>query len=139
MIVSSDSLNLPNEPHFRALVQSHRDSPSRVRVCDPGFGIDADLDQLLRDVYATRQSLVASLPAAIFAPHSTIISDDEVVYLPVLAPGNYEFIVASVAILAIGAAIVPLCEFPNHIHGYLHISLIYEDYADTNGCLLSIE
>ena len=116
MTAASQTFNLPNEPNFKALVESRNESPKRVLIHDPRLGVDADFDQLLRDVHTTRQSLVNALPGTIFGNHTNIISNNEVVYVPLLTPGNYEFIVAALAVLAIGAALVPLCE-SRHVQG----------------------
>lgn len=111
MTIESQPVTFPNEPQFKRLVQHCLESPDQVAVYDEGFGIVASYEQLLRDIEATRRLLVNSLPRSMFDTDQGIISKDQTLFVATLAPGNYEFLVAALAILATGGALVPLSEW----------------------------
>lgn len=111
MTIEFQPVIFPNEPQFKRLVQHCLESPDQVAVYDKVFGIVASYEQLLRDIEATRRLLVKSLPRSMFDTNQAIISKDQTLFVAVLAPGNYEFLVAALAVLATGGAFVPLCEW----------------------------
>jgi malonyl-CoA/methylmalonyl-CoA synthetase len=109
MTIEVQPVTFPNEPQFKRLVQHCLQSPDQVAVYDDGLGIVASYEQLLRDIEATRRSLVNSLPRSIFDANQSIISEGKTLFVAILAPG-YEFLVAALAILATGGALVPFGE-----------------------------
>lgn len=110
MTVDLQSLTFPNESHFKTFVQVCNESPHHVQVHDQSCEIDASYGQMLRDIQATRQSLVNSLRPSMFGRNRFIISEGETLFVSVLAPGNYEFLVAALSVLATGGALLPFGE-----------------------------
>ncbi|GIK06541.1 putative NRPS-like protein biosynthetic cluster [Aspergillus viridinutans] len=99
---------LPNEPFFERLVKACNEV-QHVVIHDPQNGVDANYTQLFTDVLKMRQAIYEALPRSMFDGKRLIV--EETPFIFILAPGNYEFIVASFAILGLGGAIVPLCMF----------------------------
>lgn len=77
-----------------------------VAVKDITFGFTASYAQLLTDVLHLRNVLRRTLP-----PHVVpkIDRGDEV-FINLLGPGGYEFVVGFFALMALGAVIVPICK-----------------------------
>ncbi|KAJ6001523.1 acetyl-CoA synthetase-like protein [Penicillium canescens] len=96
----------PNDPCFSQLLTIAKQKRSSIIVNDPGSGVKADYNRLLRDVSTVRQGLCESLPSQCVRSGS-ILSEDPVYVCTLLRP-NYNFIVALLAILAMGGAAVPL-------------------------------
>ena len=96
---------VPNEPIFQRLVEQSK-SNQNVIFHDPSCGVSAKYPQLFYDILLLRQRLYGSLPASMFDEKGRI--KDEAPYVFILSRGNYEFIVASFTVLAIGGALVPL-------------------------------
>lgn len=99
------SSKLPNEPIFRRLLENSNSVPGII-INDPTCGVRADYAQLLRDIVVFRQQLYDKLPNDLFDEDGLIRPDSP--YILIASPGNYEFIVASFAILAVGGALVPI-------------------------------
>ena len=94
---------LPNSPLFSKLLRhAHR---GRLAIRDLNLGVQKTYAQLLSDVLALRSAISRELDSEVLES----IREGEEVYVGVLAPGGYEFAVAVIAILALGAAMVPLC------------------------------
>ena len=104
----SYSQKVPNEPIFHRLVEQSK-SNHNVIFHDPSNGISAKYPQLFYDILLLRQRLYGSLPASMFDEKGRIKEDTPYVFI--LSRGNYEFIVASFTVLAVGAALVPLGKF----------------------------
>ena len=98
--------NFPNDIFFRTILENAQKVHQTI-FRDKTLGIDANYVQLLTDVVHARRTLEEQLQTAILSD-SRVISDSRP-YIFVAAPIDYEFIVATLAILAIGAAFVPLC------------------------------
>ncbi|KAE8152784.1 hypothetical protein BDV25DRAFT_170018 [Aspergillus avenaceus] len=81
---------LPNEPFFHHLLR----------------GVEANYFNLLTDVLYMRQRIRHAVPASMFDSHGRI--DSKRPYMIVLAPGNYDYLVAALAILACGGAFAPI-------------------------------
>lgn len=95
---------LPNSPIFsRLLRHAHR---NHLAIRDVQLGIERSYGDLLSDTLALRQVLVRELGAEVL---QRLDNGDEV-YIGVLAAGGYEYAVAMLAVLAIGAASVPMSE-----------------------------
>ncbi|KAF1809368.1 fatty-acyl-CoA synthase [Eremomyces bilateralis CBS 781.70] len=94
---------LPCTPLFSRLLRlAHRSSKVAIRDCRAN--VTRTHVQLLSDVLALRETLINSLD------HRTreALDNGEDVYIAVLALGSYEYAVAVLAVLAAGAAAVPL-------------------------------
>ena len=99
---------VPNEPIFHRLVEQGK-SNHNVIFHDPSCGISAKYPQLFYDILLLRQRLYGSLPESMFDGKGRIKEDAP--YIFILSRGNYEFVVASFTVLAIGGALVPLGKF----------------------------
>lgn len=95
---------LPNLPFFHNLIRYAQRKPSPIVVRDVDASIDRTYHHLLSDVLTFRMALEKELSSKV---QQDLIQDKEV-YIGLLAPGSYEFTVGLVAILATGAAVVPL-------------------------------
>ncbi|KAJ5408557.1 NRPS-like protein biosynthetic cluster [Penicillium cosmopolitanum] len=101
------TLPFPNETHFRVLLKHcEESSPDDVFFYDSSCGIEANHQQFLQDVYATRQGLLNGLPRVLFNDQDII--HEERPFICLLNQGNYEYIVAAFAVLILGGAVVPL-------------------------------
>jgi malonyl-CoA/methylmalonyl-CoA synthetase len=97
---------LPNFLLFARMVRwAHRKDLTAIR--DLTFGHVADYAQLLTDVLALRNQLRVALDPSIIRK----LDNDEEVFINLLATPGYEFSVGFFAILALGAAVSPLCKF----------------------------
>jgi malonyl-CoA/methylmalonyl-CoA synthetase len=94
---------LPNNPFFaRLLRHAHR---HRIVIRDRnGQDVSKTYGDLLSDALALRVVLERTLSD----DNLVRLRKGDEVYIGVLAAGGYEFTVAMVAILAIGAAVVPM-------------------------------
>lgn len=102
---------LPNNPLFtRLLRHAHR---NRVAIKDQELGVSKTYGELLDAVLAFREVVRAALPSKV----ERQLSYGDEVYVGVLAGGGYEFTVAVLAVLAMGAAVVPMCAYipPCHL------------------------
>lgn len=95
---------LPAHPFFNRLVRFASAIPPRLCVVDDNSGVEATHLQVLTDALAFRQRIWDSLSPAVRQQ----LDDREEVYIAILAAGGYEFTVAIIAALAIGAAVVPM-------------------------------
>lgn len=89
---------------FNRLIRFAHQVPPRLCVRDDNTGQEADHVQLLSDVLALRQRISENLSSRVRAA----LDRREEVYIAVLAPGGYEYTVAMLAVLALGAAVVPM-------------------------------
>lgn len=93
----------PNFFYFSKLVRlAHK--PNLLAVKDITFGYTATYRQLLTDVLHFRNILRQTLDASVIAK----IDRDEEVFMNLLGPGGYEFTVAFLALMALGAVVVPI-------------------------------
>ena len=93
----------PNFYFFSRLVRlAHKRQLLAVR--DVTFGYQANYQQLLTDVLHFRNVLYQTLDASVRAK----VDRDEEVFVNLLGPGGYEFTVAFLALMALGAVIVPI-------------------------------
>ncbi|KNG80237.1 hypothetical protein ANOM_011378 [Aspergillus nomiae NRRL 13137] len=104
---------LPNEPLFDHLLHSFTAHPRHVLVHDPKNGVEADCSQLLTDILHMRHQIFQALPASSFDAQRRI--DPENPYVIVLAPGNYDYIVAALSTLACGGAFAPICKKAQYV------------------------
>ncbi|KAJ5749253.1 uncharacterized protein N7511_010949 [Penicillium nucicola] len=95
---------LPNMPFFHRLLRYAQRKPSPVAIRDLNAGLEKSYHHLLSDVLALRKILEGKL-----GPETRReLAADKEVYIGLLAPGGYEYTVGFMAILALGAAVVPM-------------------------------
>lgn len=95
---------LPCHSLFQRLLRFAHQRPAKLAIRDSNNGIEATHIQLLSDVIALRERIHESLSQDI----RDALREREEIYIAVLAPGGYEYSVAMLAVLALGAAVVPL-------------------------------
>ncbi|KAI4919340.1 hypothetical protein J4E90_001473 [Alternaria incomplexa] len=95
---------LPNSPLFSRLLRFANRRPERIAIDDVRLNLQKTHLELLSDVLALRERLLGILTSAT----RKALERREEVYIAVIAPGGYEYAVAVLAILALGAAVVPL-------------------------------
>ncbi|EXJ89234.1 hypothetical protein A1O3_02300 [Capronia epimyces CBS 606.96] len=94
---------LPADPLFtRLLTLAHRSNPPPA-IRDVNAGIERTAAQLLSDVLRLRRVLTSALTAQTVDD----LARGKEVYISILAPGGYEFAVAVLAVMALGAAASP--------------------------------
>ncbi|KAL5363714.1 acetyl-CoA synthetase-like protein [Aspergillus floccosus] len=95
---------LPHVPLFEKLLRYADRSPPRIAIRDLNTGIEKTYLELLTDVLALRNNLQTALGPDV---QNQLLANEEV-FVALLAPGGYEYAVGFMAILALGAAVVPL-------------------------------
>jgi malonyl-CoA/methylmalonyl-CoA synthetase len=95
---------LPCSPLFSRLLRHAHRRPPKPAIRDVKVGCERNHLELLSDVLNFRKKLQESLPKE----KLTALQHGEDTYIAVLAPGGYCYAVAILAILALGAAAVPL-------------------------------
>jgi malonyl-CoA/methylmalonyl-CoA synthetase len=98
---------LPNLPFFHRLLRYAQRKPSPIVVRDLVADVEKTYHHLVSDVLAFRKVLERSISHEARRD----LNADKEVYIGLLAPGGYEYTVGFIAILAIGAAVVPMGEF----------------------------
>lgn len=99
---------LPNFALFSRLLRFAHKGPRTV-IKDVIVGFSATHIQLLTDVLNVRNVLQESLEEPVLRQ----LENGEEVFINVLSPGGYEYTVAFLAVVALGAVVVPLCMFPS--------------------------
>ena len=94
----------PNSPLFSKLLRHAR--RNRIAIKDKQLDLTRTYGELLDAVLSFREVVQASVPSEAKAK----LGRGEEVYIGVLAAGGYEFTVAVLTVLALGAAVVPMCE-----------------------------
>ena len=113
-LLSADG-GFPNDAIFNSLLPLAR-STHRTIVCDPSLGVDVGYGQFMTDVIHMRHMLRQRLSSHFSCDSTKVLRENALI--PILAPANYEFAVAALAILAIGGVIVPLRKCSEcYIHG----------------------
>lgn len=95
---------LPCHSLFQRLLRFAHQRPARLAIRESNTGREATHIQFLSDVLALRERLWTSLGQNV----RSALERKEEVYIAVLAPGGHEYAVAMLAVLAIGAAAVPM-------------------------------
>lgn len=98
---------LPNLPFFHKLLRYAQRKPSRIAIRDVNAGIEKTYHDVLSDALAIRGELEKTLSRATLRE----LAEDKEVYIGLLAPSGYEYTVGFIAIIALGAAVVPMGEF----------------------------
>jgi malonyl-CoA/methylmalonyl-CoA synthetase len=96
----------PNDAIFTRLLQMSTERPGLLFHDD--YGIDANYDDLIRDVIHVRRLLQKQLPTSSFDAHGSLRKDASSIAF--LAFSGYNFIVSFLAIAALGGICVPLCK-----------------------------
>lgn len=95
---------LPCHSLFQRLLRFAHQKPARLAIRESNSGKEASHIQLLSDVLALRERIWKALSQNV----QSALQRKEEVYIAVLAPGGHEYAVAMLAVLALGAAAVPL-------------------------------
>ena len=95
---------LPNSPFWGRLLRFVHHDATSLAVRDINLNVEKTYIQLLSDVLVLRESLRSCLSPEIIQD----IDGGTETFIGVLAPGGYEFAVAVLTILALGAAVVPM-------------------------------
>lgn len=95
----------PDDKIFDALLPIAREL-DHVVFHDPAKDINANYDQLITDVIHMRHKLREQLSRFLDPQNNSIFAES--VQICTLDPANYEYAVATFAILALGGAVVPL-------------------------------
>ncbi|KAJ5154986.1 uncharacterized protein N7500_010425 [Penicillium coprophilum] len=98
--------SLPDEPLFHHILDAFRANPRFLLFYDWIKGTEASCLQLLTDILCMRRRIVQTLPVSMFDSRNIIIPQRP--FILVLAPGNYEFVVAAFGVLCCGAAFSPI-------------------------------
>ena len=93
---------LPNTPFFAKLLRHAR--RNRLAIYDADMGIRKTYGDILSDALTLRQVIKSQLSPATLAA----LKAGSEIYIGVLSAGGYEFTVAMLAVLALGAATVPM-------------------------------
>ncbi|CAO2658613.1 Nn.00g063360.m01.CDS01 [Neocucurbitaria sp. VM-36] len=95
---------LPNTPLFSRLLRYASRTPARIAIDDVRSKHQRTHIELLSDVLALREIILNSLdPATLEA-----LERRDEMYIAIVAAGGYEYTVAMLAVLALGAAAVPI-------------------------------
>lgn len=95
---------LPNTPLFGRLLRFANQTPAHIAIEDARVELQKTHIHLLSDVLALRNTLLNTLDDAT----RKALEKREEVYMAIVAPGGYECTVAMLAVLALGAAAVPM-------------------------------
>lgn len=95
---------LPCHSLFQRLLRFAHQKPPRLAIRESNTGREATHIQLISDVLAMKEQLWNTLSRNV----QVALQRKEEVYIAVLAPGGHEYAVAILAVLAIGAAAVPM-------------------------------
>lgn len=104
MTVSGEDL-LPNDLFMTDLLNHNLTDPNATIIRDHHSNVDASRKRLLLDVLTLRDAIYAQLN---YATKVNLLNPDVDVFICVMLPPSYEFLVAFMAIFALGAAAVPL-------------------------------
>lgn len=104
-MIHNKAHELPNSPFFSELLRhAHFLDQPAIRDLNQD-GLTTTYAELLSDALNIRNLLRSSLARELI---SRIHADEEEICIGVLAAGGYEYVVAVLAVLALGAAVVPM-------------------------------
>lgn len=98
---------LPNSPWFHKLLRYAQRKSSRVAIRDVNANIEKTYHDLVSDALAFRNELRRRMSAQTLRD----LAENKEVYIGLLAAGGYEYTVGFIAIVALGAAVVPMGKF----------------------------
>ncbi|KAE8151323.1 acetyl-CoA synthetase-like protein [Aspergillus avenaceus] len=96
----------PDNPLFVRLLETAHKDLNHVVILDPDRGVEVSYGRLLNDILAWRRVIQKQLPREILDSQGMISAKPA--YIGLLSSNSYEFIVAILAILAVGGAVMPL-------------------------------
>ncbi|OQD90728.1 hypothetical protein PENANT_c001G00242 [Penicillium antarcticum] len=102
---SPKAASLPNDALFKQLLHNAQVNPN-ILIHDPAHNKDATTAQFLRDVVAFKEEVLSQLPQNLLNSQGRLQTPG--VYIAILASLSYDFIVGLYAVVALGAAAVPL-------------------------------
>lgn len=107
---------LPNFLLFSRMVRWAALKPHLIAIKDLTFGHTANYAQLLTDICAMRNALRLTLSPDLIKR----IDNEEEVFINLIATPGYEFTVGMLGIVALGAAVSPLCKSlgPSLLHAH---------------------
>lgn len=95
--------------HFLSDLYRHfQDDPNATILRCASSGEEFSREKLLLDTFAFRDRLLSQLDAR---THTSLRSQHEEVYIAILLPLSYEFLVTFLAVLSVGAIASLLCEY----------------------------
>lgn len=103
---SETRICFPDDPFFIKLLATAESHGNSIIIRDETDSMEANYSRLLFDVHTLRQLLQEHLPSDLLDSNGII--KEEGISIAVIARGGYKFLVASIAIFAIGAAVLPL-------------------------------
>lgn len=104
---------LPSYQFFHKLLRHAQKKPQRLSIRDVRAGLEKTFHDVLSDALAVRSELEKLLSPDTLRE----LSQDREVFIGLLAPGGYEYTVGFVAILALGAAVVPMGKSSSRFFG----------------------
>lgn len=97
----------PNSPWFHKILRYAQRKPSRIAVRDVNANIEKTYHDLVSDALAFRNVLRRRMSTQTLQD----LAKDKEVYIGLLSAGGYEYTVGFIAIVALGAAVVPMGKF----------------------------
>lgn len=97
---------IANEPFLRELYGRWQTNPHQIIIRDPKANKNATIDELLRDIQSVREQIESTLNAE---TKSKLDDGNEDVFVAILAEAGYTFVTLFLAVLSLGAVVVPLC------------------------------
>ena len=97
---------LPSSPLFNKLLLLAR-RKNKICVRDTTNGIEADHRRFLSDIIQLRNAILEMLDTT--AINKLWVAEE--VYIALLGPAGYEYAIGFFAIVALGAAVVPICTY----------------------------
>lgn len=95
---------MPNAIFFNRLLRFAHHRPPNLAIRDVVLGVEKTYLDLLTDVLAVRNHLRSILPQNVIQD----VENGKETFIGILISGGYEYSVSVLAILALGAAIVPM-------------------------------
>ena len=100
---------LPNTPLFSHLYKGFKQDPHAIVIKNPSPGVTATREQFLRNVLGLRNEILSRCDHLLAADKQ---AGQDGPFIALLLPASYDFWVAFMAVQAIGAVAVPICECP---------------------------
>jgi acyl-CoA synthetase (AMP-forming)/AMP-acid ligase II len=103
---SESPICFPEDPFFTKLLATAERHGDSIIIRDETDSTEATYSQLLFDVHTLRQALQDRLSSNLLDSNGMV--KEEGMSIAIIARGGYKFLVASIAIFAIGAVVLPL-------------------------------
>ena len=98
---------VPNAPFLADVLKHVQNDPDAILFIDETQNLAVTRERMLRDTLSVRDKILKSLNEDIQAD---LYQGEVDVFICILLPSSYEFFVMFLAIIALGAAAVPLCK-----------------------------